>query len=260
MKKLLILLITIGLSSAPYALDNKYHIIVQPFIDAFKTNNKNYIGEVLEKGGMTTKTSLIEQFDEYFDESLSNKIANSTLDDWHMMGWRGIMFDNGLIWMEEDGSVRAINYETKKAKKIRLQAIQQDKKSLHSTMQDFVSNVHQWQTATNSIRIDKLPNEKYRFSSWSSHDLLALPNIVINNGTFSCEGSSCAEVYIFTGHNLKFVVHAGGILAESSPEAAIDTYINDKLILEQYLCGTQRCMDRAKDEVNSQLIFERLHK
>ena len=259
MKKLLILLMTIGLSSAPYALVKEYHNIVQPFIDAFKTNNKDYIGEALEKGGMTTKTNFIERFDEYFDESLINKIASSTLDDWHMMGWRGIMFDNGLIWMEEDGSVRAINYETKKAKKIRLQAIQQDKKSLHSTMQDFVSNAHQWQTATNSIRIDKLPNENYRFSSWSSHDLLALPNMVINNGTFRCDGSACAKVYTFTSSNLKLVVLTGGITSESSPEVSIDTYINDKLILEQYLCSTQSCINRAEDESSDVLVFERLN-
>ena len=111
-------------------------------------------------------------------------------------------------------------------------------------------------TETNSIRIDKLPNEKYRFSLWSGHDLLALPNMMINNGMFSCDGSACAKVYTFKSNNLKFVVVTGGITAESSPEVSIGTYINDKLILERYVCSTQRCMDRAKDESNEKLVFE----
>ena len=127
MKKLFTLLFTIALSTTSYALVKESHNVVQPFIDAFKTNDKGYVAEVFERGGITTKTDFIERFDEYFDESLSDKIANSTLDDWSMMGWRGIMFDSGLIWMEEDGSIRSINYETAKAKQLRLKAIQKDK-------------------------------------------------------------------------------------------------------------------------------------
>ena len=138
MKKLFTLLFTIALSTTSYALVKESHNVVQPFIDAFKTNDKGYVAEVFERGGITTKTDFIERFDEYFDESLSDKIANSTLDDWSMMGWRGIMFDSGLIWMEEDGSIRSINYETAKAKQLRLKAIQKDKDSLHPTMQSFV--------------------------------------------------------------------------------------------------------------------------
>ena len=260
MKKLLTFIITIAISMTSYALIKEYHNVVQPFIDAFKTNDKGYVAEVFERGGITTKTDFIERFDEYFDESLSDKIANSTLDDWDMMGWRGIMFDNGLIWLDEDGSFIHANYETEKAKQLRLEAIQKDKRLLHPTMQDFASNAYQWQTATNSIRIDKLPNEKYRFSSWSSHDLLALPNIVINNGTFRCDGSACAKVYTFKSANLKLVVLTGGITSESNPEVSIDTYIDNKLILEQYLCSTQSCMNRAEDKASNRLIFERLYK
>ena len=255
MKKLLTFIVTIVISTTSYALVKEYHNAVQPFIDAFKTNNKGYIAEVFEQGGITTKTDFIERFDEYFDESLSDKIANSTLDDWDMVGWRGIMFDNGLIWLDEDGSFIRANYETERAKQLRLEAIQKDKNSLHPTMQGFVSNAHQWQTATNSIRIDKLPNEKYRFSSWSSHDLLTPPNMIIDNGTFRCDGSACAKIYTFTSRNLKLVVVTGGITSESSPEVSIDTHINDKLILEQYICSTQRCMDRAEDESSDALVL-----
>ena len=256
MKKLFTLLITITIFTTSYALVKEYHNTVQPFIDAFKANDKDYVAEVIERGGITAKTDFIKRFDEYFDESLSKKIASSTLDDWSMMGWRGIMFGNGLIWMEEDGSIRSINYETDKAKQLRLKAIQKDKDSLHPTMQSFVHNTHQWQTSTSSIRIDKLPNERYRFSSWSSHDLLTLPNMVINNGTFRCDGSACTRIYTFTSGNLKLVVLTGGITSESSPEVSMDTYINGELILEQYMCSTQRCMDRAKDESNNKLVFE----
>jgi len=164
--------------------------------------------------------------------------------------------------MEEEGSIRSVNYETAKAKQLRLKAIQKDKDSLHPTMQNFVHNTHQWQTLTSSIRIDKLPNEKYRFSSWtrSNYDLLTLPNMVINNGTFRCEGSACTRIYTFESSNLKLIVLTGGITSESSPEVSIDTYINDKLVFEQYMCSTQRCMNRAKDESNDKLVFEGLKK
>jgi len=265
MKKLLILLLAIALTTTSYALVKDYHSAVQPFIDAFKTNNKDYVAEVFERGGITTKADFIERFDEYFDESLSDKIANSALDDWDMMGWRGIMLDDGLIWLDEDGSFIHANYETEKAKQLRLEAIQKDKDSLHPTMQNFISNTHQWQTATNSIRIDKLPNEKYRFSSWSGHDLLELPNMVINNGTFDCDEERffCHatgggnEYYTFTQGSKKYIIHPpGGITSESSPIASIEIYNNNKLVLDKYLCDTESCLNRAKDESNEKLVFE----
>ena len=260
MKKTLTLFTAIALSTTTYALVKEYHNVVQPFINAFKFNDKNYIAEVFERGGVTTKTDFIERFDEYFDESLSNKIANSTLDDWDMMGWRGIMFDNGLIWLDQDGSFRHSNYETKKAKELRLEAIEKDKSLLHPMMRDFLHNNHQWETQTSIIRIDKLANNKYRFSSWANHDISTIPDLIINNGTFKCDGTACYEVYTFESNNLKLVVGTGGISSVSSPKVSIDIYINDRLILEKYMCDTQRCIDRAKDETSSQLIFEKLYK
>ena len=57
------------------------------------------------------KKEFRKRFNEVFDDSLCIKIANSDNDQWTYMGWKGIMLDNGIVWMESnsEGRIIAIN-------------------------------------------------------------------------------------------------------------------------------------------------------
>ena len=67
---------------------------------------------------INNEEEFIERFDEVFDEAILEKIASSSIDDWNTVGWRGIMFDLGMVWLDYDGFIKGINYETSIAKKI----------------------------------------------------------------------------------------------------------------------------------------------
>ena len=47
-----------------------------------------------------TPEQLLRQFDEVFDDDLITLITDSNVDeDWGVIGWRGIAFSNGALWM-----------------------------------------------------------------------------------------------------------------------------------------------------------------
>lgn len=54
-----------------------------------------------------------------FDEALVGRIAESQPSDWDKLGWRGVMLDNGKVWVA-DGSrkIIAINYTTQRVKQL----------------------------------------------------------------------------------------------------------------------------------------------
>lgn len=61
---------------------------------------------------------LKERFDSIFDEDLIRIITSSDIDQWSEMGWRGIMLDDGILWMDYDGKITAVNYQSKYEKKL----------------------------------------------------------------------------------------------------------------------------------------------
>lgn len=123
-----------------------------------------------------------------------------------------------------------------------------------------------WIIDSGVVQIDKQQDGRYSYSFWKKgSDTNNLPDELINNGTFDCDEERffCHatgggnEYYTFTQDNKKYIIHPpGGITSESSPIASIDVYNNNKLVLNKYLCDTERCLNRAKDESNDKLIFE----
>jgi len=274
MKKILALLITAIIVTSTHALVKEYHHVVQPFINAFRTNDKTRIAEFIRYPyqvneyveSIPNKDKFIERFDEVFDEYLSNEIANSTFDDWSYMGWRGIMFKQGEIWIDEDG-FRWSNHQTQQAKLKTKESIKNDKLTLNSLLRNIRQYKERWIIDSGIIRIDKQYDAGYRYAFWNKgKNTSELPDEVINNGTFGCiesEAVSCfasgggTNYYTFTQGNKKYIVHPpGGITSESSPIASIEVYNNNRLVLDKYLCDTEMCMNRAKDESNNKLVFE----
>lgn len=58
-------------------------------------------------------TELLKHYDRVFPRSLRSKLDTSSLEDWSQVGWRGVMFDCGDIWIDryDVGTVlvRAVN-------------------------------------------------------------------------------------------------------------------------------------------------------
>ena len=123
-----------------------------------------------------------------------------------------------------------------------------------------------WIIDSGVVQIDKQQDDRYSFSFWKKgRDTNNTPDELINNGTFNCDEERffCHatgggnEHYTFTQGSKKYIIHPpGGITSESSPIASIEIYNNNKLVLDKYLCDTESCLNRAKDESNEKLVFE----
>ncbi|MBF4515341.1 hypothetical protein IRZ71_03270 [Flavobacterium sp. ANB] len=245
MKKLIyIALIIFSVTNASgQELKKEYQKFIQTFIDNVKGDKKEEIAKIISYPlkrenpipSIKNKAEFIKRYSEVFDADLKKEITSSKPDkDWSEVGWRGIMLNNGTIWIDTDGKLKTINYQSAYEKELKAKLIASQKKNLHSSIANFKKPLYVLETAKFRIRIDDLGNENYRYASWSiKKGMNEKPDLIISNGKWSAEGS---------GGNSKFEFKSGGYLYEcyiivlgtsDSPPATLTIYENNKEILSQ---------------------------
>ena len=111
-----------------------------------------------------SKAELLKRFDEVFDASFLRELAGSDpKQDWKEMGWQGIMFKNGSLWLDFDYKILAVNHETLLTKRLLAEAIQKQKDRLPASLRDFDQPILEWRTPKYLIRVD-LKGEDYRLA------------------------------------------------------------------------------------------------
>ena len=139
------------------------------------------------------------RFNEIFDDSLIKMIAvSNNAGDWQTMGVRGIMFRDGLLWLDEKGLCIALNYSGEAENKLRAQLIAKDGASLHPSIRSYQEPILLMQTRDYQIRIDRLGEDNFRMCSWPTGVALShKPDLVIENGRREFQGSGGNHSYIF---------------------------------------------------------------
>jgi len=152
------------------------------------------------------KEEFLKRFDYIFDQKFIKMIANSQNKDLVTMGYKGKMFQNGLIWFQ-DGKITAINYKTEKEKNLEKDLTEQDKKRLHKSLKNFQKNIMQLTTKHYKIRIDELKDDLYRYAAWNINaSQNSKPNIVLKNGYVTFEGSGGNHHYTFKNGQYTYIV------------------------------------------------------
>ncbi|AZB30719.1 hypothetical protein [Chryseobacterium balustinum] len=224
-------------------------------IDAHKVANINYVIDLFKQKNIEdisqnvnyplrreypipeikNREQFKQRFTEVFDEVLINNIANSKLKQWSEMGWRGIMLDNGTIWIDSDeGKIIAVNYQSDFEKKLKENLINKEKENVHVSLKTFESPTYKIKTKNYLIRIDELENKKYRYASWKiSKKESSKPDLILNNGELDFQGSGGNHVIIFTNGNYIYKVYRNIIGEESTPDITLEIEENGKIILHQ---------------------------
>ena len=84
------------------------------------------------------KTDFIKRYSEIFDTTLKNEIVKSTpAKVWTDMGLRGIMLNRGTIWLDIDGRLSAVNYQSKLEADLKKTLIAAQKKELDPSILFF---------------------------------------------------------------------------------------------------------------------------
>lgn len=216
------------------SLNNDEKRIVENFINIIKENNINKLSNLiayplnreypLQK--IVNKEGFIKYYDVIFDKNFISLIINSNFnEDWRTVGWRGIMFDNGLLWMDFNGKIYAINYTSKKEQEIKNNLIKKDKENLYKELKDYQKMIGIYKTKKFIIRIDEIDSDNFRYSSWKvGSSLKSKPELVINNCKIRYDGSGGNHSYVCLNNDYIYVVGINIIGTDETPPANLTIY------------------------------------
>lgn len=175
-----------------------------------------------------------ERFSQVFDRNLVKKIAYSQPEEWSEVGWRGITFDNGLIWLNStEGKIIAVNYQSNIESKLRNDLIDKEKENLYISLREFTSPTYRIQTEKYFIRIDELTGKQYRYACWKTGiKESSKPDLIMTNGLIEYQGSGGNHVITFTNNNYTYRIYRN-ILEDDSPDITLEVEKDGEIILEE---------------------------
>ena len=214
---------------------------IQKLINSFKTYNKAKIADLIyyplrreyPLKDVKDKNDFIQRFDDIFDKEFIDHVAKSKMNDWSEVGWRGIMLDNGTLWIDDDGKIMTVNYQSPKEKQLLVNAIQADKNQLPKSLQDFEKPAYLIFTKNYKIRIDEKAEGIYRYAAWKIKTTKSEPNLIIENGVLEFQGSGGNHTITFKNDVYTYIVSIIELGTADDPDATLEVLKQDKTILTE---------------------------
>lgn len=83
-------------------------VFIEDFTQAVRQNNRSAIAKMIAYPlsqpyplqDIANEKEFIKHYNRIFPKSLLQRLDTSTMDDWSQVGWRGIMFCDGHIWID----------------------------------------------------------------------------------------------------------------------------------------------------------------
>ena len=203
------LLVLVGLLCSPVslALDLPHITAIKRFIEAVDSGDKQNVLDLtllpIQRATpippVETQADFLDRYDQIFDEELVEIILHSNPEtDWADMAWRGIMLADGLIWLDSDGKLRAVNYQSIVEASLQARLIEEDRDRIHDHLKEYQSLVLDWETNQHRVRIDELDSGQYRLAVWpAGSDPGALPEQILDNGEIHFDGSGGNHYFEF---------------------------------------------------------------
>jgi len=181
------------------------------------------------------KADFVKRYYQIFDKALIEKITKSNpAKDWSEVGWRGIMLNQGDLWIDTNGKIITINHQSDEELKLKNSLIAAQKKNVNSSISNFKEPVAILETSKFRIRIDDLGNNKFRYVSWGiKNKMTDKPDLVIENGVFYADGTGGNHHYEFKKGNFRYECHFIVFGEKDSPPAILTVYQSGKEILSQ---------------------------
>ena len=243
--KIRIIYLIIFWSQLTFSQDLKpqYQKFIKSFIANVKSNNKEGVaafisfplGRDYPIPNVKNKADFIKKYDQIFDVTLKNEIIKSNpAKDWSEVGWRGIMLNQGTLWIDTDGKIISINYQSQAEKNLSNKLIAAEKAKLHPSIAKFKAPEYILESSKFRIRIDDLGNNNYRYASWSVKQKMSeKPDLVITNGKWIPDGSGGNSYFDFKKGDYLYRCYIIVLGTNDSPPATLTIYQNNKTILEQ---------------------------
>ncbi|KAF2335880.1 hypothetical protein [Flavobacterium ginsenosidimutans] len=241
------ILLTILLFNSSFLIAQDLKPEYQKFISKFILEVKNGDKEAIAKRikfpfkreypipSVKDKADFVKRYDQIFDKGLIEKITKSDpAKDWSEVGWRGIMLNQGDLWIDTDGKIISINHQSDAELKLKNDKIAEQKKKVNSSVSNFKEPIAILETSKFRIRIDDLGNDNYRYVSWSiKKKMTDTPDLVIENGVFVADGTGGNHYYEFKKGDFKYECYIIVLGEKNSPPAMLTVYQSGKEILSQ---------------------------
>ncbi|AYQ31003.1 hypothetical protein [Runella sp. SP2] len=244
MRILAFLIVIISYVSTAYAqgLSETNKENIRFFIDCIKKQQKEKLADKviypLNRDypllPIRNKSEFIKRYHEVFDAALAQMISKSSLSkDWATVGWRGIMFSNGKLWLDEDGSLRTVNYASRIEESKRRARIEEIRTTLHSSLKEFSQPILVFKTSKFLIRVDEMKDNTYRYASWTlPNKMSSKPDIVISKGEFLVEGTAQEPNYRFKNKEFTYECSFNS-MSEELPRYYVRVFKEKKEIIFQ---------------------------
>ena len=195
----------------------QYRLLINTIIEAVKNGNKDKVADLIHYPlyreyplpPIYDKQDMIAKFDQVFDKELTESIGNSSFEtDWDIVGWRGIMLDNGLVWVSYSGKIAKIGWISAQEEEVRNRIILDMKNNIHESLRYFEEPILVAETENHIIRIDLLHDYNYRFALWApGKEQSEIPNITLENGSRVPDGSIGNHWYKFIYGNHQYILY-----------------------------------------------------
>ncbi|MDR2223058.1 MAG: hypothetical protein LBE34_09995 [Flavobacteriaceae bacterium] len=144
------------------------------------------------------KEEFVQRFNEIFDTAFAEEIANSSMADWSTVGWRGTMFKEGDLWINDEGYIYIVNRQSKAETKGRKGFVKEDKKSVNKSLKKFKQAIAIAEVDPFLIRIDEMENEQYRLVFWNKgQSMKEKPLRIVEGGKMTIEGTMRIRTLFF---------------------------------------------------------------
>lgn len=236
------LLISSSIFSQNEKLDKTKTENIQKVIKLFQTKNIEGITKIVNYPlrreypipDVKNEAEFKKRFNQIFDAKIINKISNSKIEQWSEVGWRGIMLDNGDLWINENGKIIAVNYQSDFENAQYKSLVINDKKNLYPTLRNFHIPIYRFQTKNYFIRIDQLKDGSHRYASWKlGKKESTKPDLIITNGELQFDGSGGNHTITFKKGEFSYIIYRGIIGEKDTPEIDLTVEQNNKVILQQ---------------------------
>lgn len=224
-------------------LKPEYQKFIKTFISNVKNDKKEAVASMISYPfkreypipEIKNKADFVKRYSEIFDATLKNEIIKSDpAKDWSEMGWRGIMLNRGTIWIDTDGRLISINYQSEFEKDLKDKIIAKDKTKLHASIAKFKGPECVLETSKFRIRIDDLGNGNYRYASWPLKKKMSEePDLVISNGKWFQEGTGGNHRFEFKKGQYIYECYISSLREKDAAPASLRIYQNKKVILSQ---------------------------
>ncbi len=196
-----------------------YEVSIQNFLEQTKRGDANGVAKLVRYPlnrqyplkNINNEQEFVARYDELFDRAIIDSLIENP-DRWQTMGWRGIMYNNGEIWFDYDGTLTAINWETELAAELLRKGIAREYEMVHPDVSSSVKlPVLAFKTQDDKWigRIDGVAAERHaadvQLALYKSGTPLEGKPDYLLRGRLDIQGSAHNMYYFFQGDEASFV-------------------------------------------------------